>query len=212
MTNTNFDLGLFQEVYMIPQRIRKNYHLLRGEMNTILLKKEVFKEKIMKNVLPINARNDEVCDFYISCETKIDGKTLSIFSIYNYMGGKLDNFSELLNELYEYLEKSKNKIIIIGGDFNMDKKFPYYKNWGKLAKEIKEKMLKLGYIYVVEKKCGKNAFTYITPSKKAKYQLDYLFLPKNVKVLDIKVGKESEIFKTKPRLSDHLPIFATIEV
>lgn len=49
-------------------------------------------------------------------------------------------------------------------------------------------------------------------SNKKPYQLDYLFIPKNIKLIDVKVEDKNKIFNTKSRLSDHLPIVAIIDV
>jgi len=38
------------------------------------------------------------------------------------------------------------------------------------------------------------------------------FIPKDIKLVDVKVGDKNEIFNTRPRLSDHLPIVATLEI
>lgn len=76
---------------------------------------------------------------------------------------------------------------------------------------MKRELSKLGYIDVLYEMYGENVFTFLTSNKKP-YQLDYLFIPKNIKLVDIKVGDKNEIFNTKPRLSDHLPIIATVDL
>ena len=72
----NFDIGLFQEVYMIPYRIRKKYEVIRGEMKAILLKKDMNAKLSKINVLNINSGNESLFDFCISCEIELIGKTM----------------------------------------------------------------------------------------------------------------------------------------
>ena len=208
----DFDVGLFQEVYIIPHEIRKNYHIVRGEMNVILLKIDIFTNVEKENILQVNSENDVIADFCVSCETTLFGNKLTILSIYNYMGPNVSDFSEFLEILYEYIQGNRNDILIIGGDLNMNEKFQkQLKKWGLLAREMKRELSKLGYIDVLYEMYGENVFTFLTSNKKP-YQLDYLFIPKNIKLVDIKVGDKNEIFNTKPRLSDHLPIIATVDL
>jgi len=208
----DFDIGLFQEVYIIPHEIRKNYHIVRGEMNAILLKIDIFTNVEKENILQVNSENDVIADFYVSCETTLFGNKLALLSIYNYMGPDVSDFSEFLEILYGYIQGNRNKIII-GGDLNMDEKFQkQLKKWGLLARGMKKELSKLGYIDVLYEKYGENTFTFLARSNKKPYQLDYLFIPKDVKLVDVKVGDKNEIFNTKPRLSDHLPIVATVEI
>jgi len=208
----DFDVGLFQEVYIIPHEIRKNYLIVRGEMNAILLKREIFTNVEKENILHVNSEDDVIADFCVSCETTLFGNKLTILSIYNYMGPNVSDFSEFLEILYEYIQGNRNDILIIGGDLNMNEKFQkQLKKWGLLAREMKRELSKLGYIDVLYEMYGENVFTFLTSNKKP-YQLDYLFIPKNIKLVDIKVGDKNEIFNTKPRLSDHLPIIATVDL
>ena len=208
----DFDIGLFQEVYIIPHEIRKNYHIVRGEMNAILLKIDIFTNVEKENILQVNSENDVIADFCVSCETTLFGNKLALLSIYNYIGPNVRDFSEFLEILYGYIQDNRNKIIIIGGDFNMDKKFQkQLREWGLLAREMKKELSKIGYIDVLYEKYGENTFTFLASNKKP-YQLDYLFIPKNIKLIDVKVGDKNEIFNTKPKLSDHLPIIATVDI
>ena len=95
----------------------------------------------------------------------------------------------------------------------MDEKFQkQLKKWGSLAREIKKELSEFGYIDVLYEKYGENAFIFLARSNKEPYQLDYLFIPKDIKLVDVKVGDKNEIFNTRPRLSDHLPIVATLEI
>ena len=206
----DFDVGLFQEVYVIPHEIRKNYHIVRGEMNAILLKRDTFPKAEKENILQVNSENDVVADFSVSCETDVFGKKLAFLSIYNYMGPDVSDFSEFLEILYRYLQVNRDKVIFIGGDFNMDEKFQkQLKKWGLLLKEMKKELSKFGYIDVLN---DKNTFTFLAPHTEKPYQLDYLFVPKTTKLVESKVGDKNEIFNTKPRLSDHLPIIATVKI
>ena len=211
----DFDIGLFQEVYIIPYEIRKNYYIVRGEMNAILLKRDIptnFTNVEKENILQINSEKDFIADFCVSCETTLFGNKLTFLSIYNYMGPNASDFSEFLKILYGYIKSNRNKIII-GGDFNMDEKFQkQLKEWGILAREMKKELSKLGYIDVLYEKYDDNIFTFLAHSNKKPYQLDYLFIPKDIKLVDVKVGDKNKIFNTKPKLSDHLPIIATVEI
>jgi exonuclease III len=210
-----FSIGLFQEVYVIPHEIRKNYHVVRGEMNAILLKKDnIFANVEKENILPVNSENDAITDFCVSCETKLSENKLVLISVYNYIPGKITYSRDFLEILYKYIDRgSGDKIIIVGGDFNMDEKFrgKSTKEWGPLAKNVKEELSQLGYREVLSEKMGRNAFTYSGPRNKEKYQLDYLFIPEDINLVDVRVEDKNEIFK-KPRLSDHLPIIATVEI
>ena len=95
----------------------------------------------------------------------------------------------------------------------MDEKFQrQLKKWGLLVKEMKKELFTLGYMDALHKKYGGNTFTFLAHSNKKPYQLDYLFIPKNIKLIDVKVEDKNKIFNTKSRLSDHLPIVAIIDV
>lgn len=209
----DFDIGLFQEVYIIPFEIRKNYHIVRGEMNAILLKRDTYTNVEKENILQVNSENDVIADFCVSCETTLSRNKLALLSIYNYMGPDVSDFSKFLEILYRYIQGNRNKIIIIGGDFNMDEKFQkQLKKWGLLVREMKKELSKLGYMDVLYEKYGENTFTFLARSNKKPYQLDYLFIPKDIERVDIKVGDKNKIFNTKLKLSDHLPIIATVEI
>jgi len=141
----DFDIGFLQEVYIIPHEIRKNYHIVRGEMNVILLKIDIFTNVEKENILQVNSENDVIADFCVSCETTLFGNKLALPSIYNYMGPNVSDFLEFLEILYRYIQGNRNKIIIIGGDLNMDEKFQkQLKKWGLLAREIKKNYPNLG--------------------------------------------------------------------
>ena len=95
----------------------------------------------------------------------------------------------------------------------MDEKFQkQLKKWGLLVRKMKKELSKFGYIDVLYEKYGENTFTFLAHSNRKSYQLDYLFIPKSIKIVDVKVGDKNEIFNTKPRLSDHLPIIATVKI
>ena len=210
---SNFDIGLFQEVYIIPFEIRKNYHTIRGEMNAILLKKDIFTNIEKESILLDNSRKDIIADFYVSCKTTLSKNDFTILSIYNYIGSTFNNFSEFLKVLYRYIRVNRNKIIIFGGDLNMNKSFQKrLEKWGSLAKEMKEELSKLGYIDAPYEILGENTFTFFAHKNNKPYQLDYLFIPEDVRVVDVKVTDKNEIINQKPRLSDHLPIFTTVEI
>ena len=209
----DFDIGLFQEVYILPHEMRKNYHIVRGEMNAILLRQNIFKNVEKENILHVNSENDVVADFSVSCETDLFGNKLIFLSIYNYMGPDVSDFSEFLEILYGYIQGNIDKVIIIGGDLNMDEKFQkQLKKWGLLVRKMKKELSKFGYIDVLYEKYGENTFTFLAHSNRKPYQLDYLFIPKSIKIVDVKVGDKNEIFNTKPRLSDHLPIIVTVKI
>jgi exonuclease III len=67
-------------------------------------------------------------------------------------------------------------------------------------------------LHKLYKESEQDRFTYIATNKKSSYQLDYLFLPKQIKIISAKTGDENEIFNQQSRLSDHLPIIAEIEI
>ncbi|HEC32371.1 MAG TPA: endonuclease/exonuclease/phosphatase family protein, partial [Deltaproteobacteria bacterium] len=120
----DFDVGLFQEVYMIPFSVRKKYHIIRGEMNAILVKKtlniEPKEESIISNN---NSETDAIVDFYVSAKMELTGKRLVFISVYNYIGPNENEFSEFLDIMLSYIRNNKEQITIIGGDFNIDEKF-----------------------------------------------------------------------------------------
>mgnify|MGYP000462786052 CR=1 FL=1 len=209
----DFDIGLFQEVYMIPYKIRKDYYTIHGEMNAILIKKDLTKIR-KEDVLFESPEFDVIADFYVSAKIKSDDKEIVLISVYNYMGPNEEEFSMFLDALFNYIQNNREReIIVIGGDFNMDENFKgYLKGWGLLAERMKKKLYQLNFYEALSHKFGSEAFTFITPKKKIPYQLDYLFIPKRIKVQEVEVGNENEIINQKPRLSDHLPIIATIEL
>jgi len=209
----NFDIGLFQEVYMIPYRIRKKYEVIRGEMKAILLKKDMNAKLSKINVLNINSENESLFDFCISCEIELIGKTMVLVNIYNYNGPTEDDFLEFSEFLWDYISNNTNKLIIVGGDFNMDEEFQgKYRKWGMVIKNVKENLYKLGYKEVLSNSLDVKSYTFVSLINKKPYQLDYLFIPKNMKINKINTVNENEIFNQKPRLSDHLPIIVTVEL
>jgi len=209
----NFDIGLFQEVYMIPYRIRKKYEVIRGEMKAILLKKDMNAKLSKINVLNINSGNESLFDFCISCEIELIGKTMVLVNIYNYNGPTEEDFLEFSEFLWDYISNNTNKLIIVGGDFNMDEEFQgKYRKWGMVIKNVKENLYKLGYKEVLSNSLDVKSYTFVSLINKKPYQLDYLFIPKNMKINKINTVNENEIFNQKPRLSDHLPIIVTVEL
>ena len=148
-----FDVGLFQEVYMIPYKIRKNYHIVRGEMNAILLKKNPNMKKIEEESISYNTSEiDIIADFYVSVKIELNKKKIVFISVYNYIGPSEDEFSKFLDSMLSYIRNNKNReqIIIIGGDFNMDEKFRgKYKGWGLLAEKMKKELYQIGYSEVL---------------------------------------------------------------
>ena len=71
----DFDVGLFQEVYMIPYAIRKKYHIIRGEMNAILIKKNLDIMKVKEeNIISNNSEIDVLADFYVSAKMELAEK------------------------------------------------------------------------------------------------------------------------------------------
>ena len=212
----DFGAGLFQEVYMIPYAIRKKYHIIRGEMNAVLIKKNLDIMQVKEeNIISNNSEIDVLADFYASAKMELAEKRIVFISVYNYIGPDENEFAKFLDSMLSYIRNNKNReqIIIIGGDFNMDEKFRgKYKGWGRLAEKMKKELCQIGYTEILSLKFSPKAFTFISPANKKSYQLDYLFIPKDVKVDEIKVGDKNEIFNQKPRLSDHLPIIATIEL
>ncbi len=215
LNELDFDVGLFQEVYMIPYSIRKKYYSIRGEMNVILIKKNIGiepkKEDIFSN--NNNPNIDTIMDICVGAKIELTKTKLVIFSIYNYIGFSNSDFYTFLKVMLNYIRYNKDKLIIIGGDFNMDEKFKgNYKTLGKLAKNLKEELYKLGYYDVLFSKFDSESFTFIAHKNKEKYQLDYLFIPTYSKVNKIEVGNRNNIFNQKPKLSDHLPIILTIDL
>jgi len=209
----NFDIGLFQEVYMIPYRIRKKYEVIRGEMKAILLKKDMNAKLSKINVLNINSGNKSLFDFCISCEIELIGETMVLVNIYNYNGPTEEDFLEFSEFLWDYISNNTNKLIIVGGDFNMDEEFQgKYRKWGMVIKNVKENLYKLGYKEVLSNSLDVKSYTFVSLINKKPYQLDYLFIPKNMKINKINTVNENEIFNQKPRLSDHLPIIVTVEL
>jgi len=209
----NFDIGLFQEVYMIPYRIRKKYEVIRGEMKAILLKKDMNAKLSKINVLNINSGNESLFDFCISCEIELIGETMVLVNIYNYNGPTEEDFLEFSEFLWDYISNNTNKLIIVGGDFNMDEEFQgKYRKWGMVIKNVKENLYKLGYKEVLSNSLDVKSYTFVSLINKKPYQLDYLFIPKNMKINKINTVNENEIFNQKPRLSDHLPIIVTVEL
>lgn len=208
----DFDVGLFQEVYMIPYAIRKNFHFMRGEMNAILLKK-TFNLKKEKKIILNKLEIDEIADFYVSAKIELGGKSLVFISIYNFMGPNENEFSKFLDSVFSYIKNNRNQITIIGGDLNMNAKFKgNLKSWGLIAIKMKKELYQLGYNEVLSTKYGPKAFTFITTTNKKPYQLDYLFIPENIKIHKIMISNKKEIFNQKPRLSDHLPIITEIQI
>ena len=129
------------------------------------------------------------------------------------MGTTWDEFSEFLDTVSTYIRNNKNQVTIVGGDFNMDERFTgWLKGLGLLAKRMKKEFFELGYIEALSHRFGQKAFTFRTNTNKKSYQLDYLFIPGNVKINKVSVPDEGKIFKQRPRLSDHLPIIAHIEL
>jgi len=209
----DFDVGLFQEVYMIPNEMRNDFFVIRGEMNAILIKKNAGVAVKKEDILDINSENLLIKDFSVSCEMEFLGKQLRLINVYNYIGPKEKDFSEFLEILYRNIQNRKNKITIVGGDFNMNKKFQgYLAGWSNLAKNMIKKFSELGYREALCKKSEQDNFTFVTPNKKASYQLDYLFLPEYIKINKAMTEDKDKIFNRKPRLSDHLPIIVIAEI
>jgi len=208
MGTMDFDVGFFQEVYMIPAEIRRRYHTIRGEMNAVLLSRETF-EGAMRNYIHMDSGNECVDDFYVSCTTGISGMELTLFSIYNYMGPGVEDFAEFLDSLYRYIDGCHGPVII-GGDFNMSETFMTLRDWGLLAAEMIERLAGLGFRDPLLERS--DSFTFITPDRKRRYRIDYLFIPEKFNVLGVSSPEEDEIFGEKPRLSDHLPIELTVEI
>ena len=203
----NFDVGLFQEVYIIPSELRKNFFVMHGEMSAILVKKK--NGIILKQSdFGLECKNSPISDFFTACKVETNEKQIEFISIYNYMGTSEQDFKQFLLILYQYIENKNN--VIIGGDLNMNINFQgSLSNWGEIAQNMIAKLEKLNYTNA-QPSNKKDIFTYLTPSKKAKYQLDYLFIPNNFSITDVKIDDINNIFFTKPRLSDHLPLSAEI--
>jgi len=208
----NFDIGFFQEVYIIPYELRDKFFVIRGEMNAILINKNSDVKIKSKDVLKINSMNDVIRDFLLSCEVEFIEKNIILINIYNYMGTDEKAFSEFLEILYSFISRNQDKLFIFGGDFNINSNFQgHFSAWGELAKNMIKKLSVLGYIDVLSRNLNNESITFVTPNKKASYQLDYLFIPNYVKVINVMTGNKNQIFNQKPRLSDHLPIIAEIE-
>lgn len=208
MGTMDFDVGFFQEVYMIPAEIRRMYHTIRGEMNAVLLSRKTFDGAI-RNYITTDSGNECLDDFYVSCTTEISGVELKLFSIYNYVGPAVEDFAEFLDSLYKYIEGCHGPLII-GGDFNMSETFTNLRDWGILAADMIERLAGLGFRDPLLERS--DSFTFITPDRKRRYKIDYLFIPEEFNVLGVGSPDEDEIFGAKPRLSDHLPIEAIVEI
>jgi hypothetical protein len=183
---------------MIPNEVRRNYHTLRGEMNALLLHKDLMLDSMKRNYLE-RSENHCIEDFYVSCIIEIWGRCLPLFSIYNCIGPKERDFSGFLELLYEYIEESRD-MIIIGGDFNINKNFsPSLRRLALLAEKMAGRLSELGFRDVLMEE--EDPFTFRTPDGR-KYQIDYLFVSKGVKILDIWHPPAGEITATTPKLSD----------
>ncbi|HHH80994.1 MAG TPA: hypothetical protein ENL24_03180 [candidate division Zixibacteria bacterium] len=182
-------------------------------MKAILLKKDMNAKLSKINVLNINSGNESLFDFCISCEIELIGETMVLVNIYNYNGPTEEDFLEFSEFLWDYISNNTNKLIIVGGDFNMDEEFQgKYRKWGMVIKNVKENLYKLGYKEVLSNSLDVKSYTFVSLINKKPYQLDYLFIPKNMKINKINTVNENEIFNQKPRLSDHLPIIVTVEL
>jgi len=207
----NFDIALLQEVYLIPSELRKYFFVVRGEMTAILIRKS--DGRIVRNSsFDKKAKlNSKISDFFVSCEVIIDNNCYTIINIYNYIGTTEKDFEQFLNMLYKYLRDRKN--VLIGGDFNMNSGFQgSLLKWGNIAKKMIAKLDEFGYKNILPLNIDKKEFyTFLTPDKKNKYQLDYIFLPKNYKMTNVVLGDAKRIIFSKPRLSDHLPLKVEIK-
>ena len=63
-------------------------------------------DSMKRNYLEISD-NHCIEDFYVSCRIEIGGNSLSLFSIYNYIGPADSDFSEFLDLLYNYIEEER---------------------------------------------------------------------------------------------------------
>ena len=204
----NFDIGLFQEVYIVPSELKRKFLVVRGEMLAILIKN---RDGIIveQSDFGLDYKKSFISDFFIACKIKIDKKQIEFINIYNYMGPSEKEFEQFLSVLYQHIKNKDN--VIIGGDLNMNVNFRgNLANWGRVAQRMITRLKELDYANIQPLNKG-NVFTYLTPNKKTKYQLDYLFIPNSFHVADIKIGNVDDIIFSKPRLSDHLPLSMEIK-
>ena len=211
------DIAMLQEVYVIPSSFKRKYEVFRGEMNAILVKERTDKEFTEKKRLEIDMGNSMISDVYLMCEVTFSRKDIVIISVYNYMAISEKEFLNFWEGLFNYIKANQRKRFVIGGDFNMDLKFLNSHNsalrrWGGIMKRIVEGLAELGYKDVLSFHEGNEPFTFFSPNGKKPYQLDYLFLPEDITVLDSKTGDQNRIMGESPRLSDHLPIIAKIDI
>ncbi len=212
LAQEDFDIALLQEVYLIPSELRKYFFVIRGEMTAILIRKSDGRIARNSSFDKKAKSNFKISDFFVSCEVIINNNRYTVINIYNYIGTTEKDFEQFLNTLYKYLRNRKN--ILIGGDLNMNPNFQgNLLKWGNIARKMIAKLDELGYKNILPSDTfNKDEFyTFLTPDKKNKYQLDYIFLPKNYKVTNVVLGNAERIIFSKPRLSDHLPLKVEIK-
>jgi len=210
LNDLDFDIGIFQEVYVIPYFIRSKYNIIRGEMNVILARKKLFN--LVQEKIFFKRNKEAIEDFYLAGNVIFNKNKISLISIYNHFGASDKDFNYFLQSLLKYLELQGDKPIIIGGDFNMSEKFGgTLKNLAVEIRKFKDNLKKLNYIEVIEEKFGEFGYTFITPNKKNFYQLDYLFLPKKLKFQEL-INLNYLLINKENILSDHLPLIIDIVI
>ncbi|GAB4218680.1 MAG: endonuclease/exonuclease/phosphatase family protein [Candidatus Microgenomates bacterium] len=204
----NFDIGLFQEVYMIPYSIRKYYLIVRGEMKAILIKKQITEKIIVNN---FNLKKDDVFDIFDLCEIDFFKKKLVIINIYNYIGINEKVFSIFVDFIINFIKVNENRIFILAGDFNMDEKFKdNLLKWGLLMKDFKNKLYDLNFKEVLNESLNQfERYSFFHQGNKKYYQLDYMFVSKQLKIKRF-FNKKEEVYNKNSILSDHLPIIIEI--
>jgi exonuclease III len=102
LKNKNCDVCLLQEVYVIPAKFKNDFHVVRGEMNAILVKKTISNpEKIDLNNI---SDNSAINDYFVACEVKVSGKSLVFISVYNYFDKDNNKVSEDVKKIQRIFE------------------------------------------------------------------------------------------------------------
>lgn len=169
-----------------------------------------------ENKKPFSKETDDLSDAYTYCATKIWGKTVHLMSIYNYMGLELSPFNQLTENIAQHIDKHQKDMYVIGGDMNADIRFMEstsieLRTWGKAIEKLYSALKSRSFAEALENVPKEHQYTYIAPRNKKPYQIDYLFIrPKSA---PIRGWTESpDIVFEKPRMSDHLPVFAKIHI
>ncbi|PLR98752.1 endonuclease/exonuclease/phosphatase family protein [Bacillus sp. T33-2] len=123
----------------------------------------------------------------LEADISIKGTELSVFvahlSFAPFLHGKQTNF------ILDQVQRKQNPIVVMG-DWNM---YPFTKSWKLATSVLKDP---------VEEQAA--LVTY--PAKKPRVRLDYIFIRKDMNVID------TEVIMHEPIASDHLPLLATLQL